>query len=794
MALAQRTRSARSRRACSSLVEPSMSVNRKVTVPLGVGGVAVIVADAAGFSDGACRSGLAQPAGEPAQDGQRHGRVARGRRPRSPSVARARQVVGSAADHLGVARLAVEDGQLPEELARAEVGQRLAVANDADRPDATMKKPVPISPWRAITWSAGTSTSVARSAIGPGLRRRRRRRGGSAASSSVVAFAGEGHRASIVGSMSAHAALRRSRGPSTRAERASSGGADVWHHDGGWSAREDAGRRDRRLHPVRRPDRPAAGGHRPHVRGGVLRRGRARPPPGPLRLRLLRDPRRRGGRRHRRLRAGAASPGATSSARCRSSSASRRSPTSSPSGRCAASSSPGRASKASWSTTRGSCTGCSRPRLAGCGRRTDGGAERARSRRATTRSSSSAAARARSRSRTRSGHLGVDARGDLGRSVARRHVPALAVLPAAPVVDQAARPGRARHAGPTSATTGTACSATSPRPARLQPEFMDGTLVLPVAAGDGGEPRRPSPSGPVSPSATAAAGPARAARTGPDGDRFVVETTRREYRCRDAGRRRRRRRAAHAARPRDGARPPLRRRPPGRDLRGASACSSSASRTPASSWRPASCRGRARSCSRRRRRRDCRSRPASLVGVRARYVQPFEDHVLGGGVSVLDAAIDRIERGAGRELVVHLRRTDGGCRPGHRGRRRDRRDRLRDPAAATCRPSASRRSGRASCRPRRRGGRAPACPGSSSPGRSARAPRGSRSTASRPTRARSTAPATTPGSWPATLPGRASGSSPSGRSSRPMRSPPSWPTSWPRRPSCSTSAATWPAC
>jgi cation diffusion facilitator CzcD-associated flavoprotein CzcO len=51
----------------------------------------------------------------------------------------------------------------------------------------------------------------------------------------------------------------------------------------------------------------------------------------------------------------------------------------------------------------------------------------------------------------------------------------------------------------------------------------------------------------------------------------------------------------------------------------------------------------------------------SLVGVRARYVQPFEDHVLGGGVSVLDAAIDRIERAATGELVVHLRRTDGGA-------------------------------------------------------------------------------------------------------------------------------------
>lgn len=51
----------------------------------------------------------------------------------------------------------------------------------------------------------------------------------------------------------------------------------------------------------------------------------------------------------------------------------------------------------------------------------------------------------------------------------------------------------------------------------------------------------------------------------------------------------------------------------------------------------------------------------SLVGIRARYVQPFEDHVLGGGVSVLDAAIDRIERAPGEGLVVHLRRTDGGA-------------------------------------------------------------------------------------------------------------------------------------
>jgi thioredoxin reductase len=51
----------------------------------------------------------------------------------------------------------------------------------------------------------------------------------------------------------------------------------------------------------------------------------------------------------------------------------------------------------------------------------------------------------------------------------------------------------------------------------------------------------------------------------------------------------------------------------------------------------------------------------TLVGVRARYVQPYEDFVLGGGVSILDAAVDRIEGAAGERLTVYLRRTDGGA-------------------------------------------------------------------------------------------------------------------------------------
>ena len=48
----------------------------------------------------------------------------------------------------------------------------------------------------------------------------------------------------------------------------------------------------------------------------------------------------------------------------------------------------------------------------------------------------------------------------------------------------------------------------------------------------------------------------------------------------------------------------------------------------------------------------------TLVGVRARYLQPYEDAVLGGGVTILDAAIDRVESAADGGLTVHVRRTD----------------------------------------------------------------------------------------------------------------------------------------
>jgi thioredoxin reductase len=49
----------------------------------------------------------------------------------------------------------------------------------------------------------------------------------------------------------------------------------------------------------------------------------------------------------------------------------------------------------------------------------------------------------------------------------------------------------------------------------------------------------------------------------------------------------------------------------------------------------------------------------SLVGIRARYLQPYEDHVLAGGVAVLEASIDRIEP-IGSAFHVTVRPSAGG--------------------------------------------------------------------------------------------------------------------------------------
>jgi len=49
----------------------------------------------------------------------------------------------------------------------------------------------------------------------------------------------------------------------------------------------------------------------------------------------------------------------------------------------------------------------------------------------------------------------------------------------------------------------------------------------------------------------------------------------------------------------------------------------------------------------------------SLVGVRARYVQPFEDNIVGGGLFIVNAMIDRVVRDAGG-YHVHIRFSSDG--------------------------------------------------------------------------------------------------------------------------------------
>jgi thioredoxin reductase len=47
----------------------------------------------------------------------------------------------------------------------------------------------------------------------------------------------------------------------------------------------------------------------------------------------------------------------------------------------------------------------------------------------------------------------------------------------------------------------------------------------------------------------------------------------------------------------------------------------------------------------------------SLAGIRARYLQPYEDHAIGGGVGILNAAIESVEK-SGSVFRVKIRRTD----------------------------------------------------------------------------------------------------------------------------------------
>ena len=168
--------SARCRARCSSCVEPSMSLNRKVTVPagsaVGLGHPCAVV----GVSGGRLRSARAAATASPR-------RIARATRrlleQDGLEVPRREGEAGRRSDRPRPGRCAAgRRGPTARRRSRRARGSAIGSPSRTTRapPLTTTKKPVPISPWRAITWSAGKSTSTATGRDPLHARPRRRRR------------------------------------------------------------------------------------------------------------------------------------------------------------------------------------------------------------------------------------------------------------------------------------------------------------------------------------------------------------------------------------------------------------------------------------------------------------------------------------------------------------------------------------------------------------------------------------------------------------------------------------------
>ena len=321
------------------------------------------------------------------------------------------------------------------------------------------------------------------------------------------------------------------------------------------------------------------------------------------------------------------------------------------------------------------------------------------------------------------------------------------------------------------------------------PAGADGRdVVFPVATGDGAQPRRLRRARPGG-RGTDAAGP-RPAIEGADGDGFELETTDGVYRCQALVV------AVGVAEPYT---------PPGN---GMEHTIHYADVRPAESYAAVGCSSSATELRLRARHRaapvgasagprvapkvklSVETRP--LVGVRARYVQPYEDHVLGGGVSVLDARSIASSGGRAR-LTVRLRRTDGGA---------DLSLEVDDVISATgfvaplVDPPALgvQTVGQSRLPVQTPWWESTTLPGIFFAGTISQGAKGLQ---------KHGVPSNSGGVHGArynarVLAGRIarthSPSSPSGPTSRPMRSRVSWRPSWPRPPSSSTSAATSPAC
>ena len=320
------------------------------------------------------------------------------------------------------------------------------------------------------------------------------------------------------------------------------------------------------------------------------------------------------------------------------------------------------------------------------------------SRRASTRSSSSAPVPAGSRSPTGSSTT-ASSTPSCPRTRRRRHVPPLAVLPAAALVDQAVRAGRGADSREYQRYDWNSLIAVEPELRSLQAEHHGRLVVLPVAARDGGQPR------------------ASFAEQGRD---------RRPLRLplgAHAARRRPRRHDVHRSRPRtastarrvlvlavgiaepwspkhagDRARAPLRGDARRRRRTRASGCSSSASRTRASSSPRVSRPGRRRSRSLAVARQDLG--PDEVAGRRPGALRAAVRGQLPRPRGLDPRRLDRRDRATssdgypGRAQADRQRRGDERrCRRGHR------RDRVHLPAAGPDRARGDDVRRRRSCRP-----------------------------------------------------------------------------------------------
>ena len=671
-----------------------MSVNRKVTVAGGTGRAGHGVPSPWSLAQVRWSvDDLAEAAGDHAQHATAPPPAPRAGRARSPRTRARGSASGSSAATCAMRGPPSSTDSSPKNSPGPSRATTVPSRITRTMPSTTTKKPVPISPWRAMTRSAGKSTSIAaaatarrgppRPAPGTAGSRRSARSAGPGSASSVLR--------GVVGRSWCAAAAHRVNGTGGARSADRRAGHSIRSHGherrGEGASSDDDGRRRRMATREEIADilagftlfgdlqTPQLLGVAGHLRRGRVPDRRADPAPGPDRLGVLRDPRRHRGRPDRRRAARA--PSGRGDFFGEVSILLGEPPTADVVALDAAALHPDRRprrARASSSATRRSCSGCSRRRPAGSATRTAGGAD------------------AGGPADTRPFPPGEYPVIVIGSGPGR---------PAAVVRPQALRRRRTRCCPPTRrraacSGAGRSSSACSRGRSRTRPRQLtsreyqryDWNSLIAVRARAA---RRSRPSSwtassyfPSRPEMEANLDGVRGAGRdrrplrlplGADAPRgrprrrrcSSLETTDGEYRCRNLVL------AVGVAEPWSPATPGIEHAAPlRRDARRVVV-----RRQAAVHHRQAELRLRARVRAAavgvedhgrpRRRPPRRRSRRKSLVGVRARYVQPFEDNFLGLGVSILDASIDGIEprrrRVPGQAQADRQRRADRASRP-----------------------------------------------------------------------------------------------------------------------------------